>query len=50
MKKGATASICALYLPNTGRAPEELKEGITVAKPDAMGKAVMDAQRKVLVF
>ena len=50
MKKGATASVCALYLPNTGHTPDQLKDGITAAKPDAMGKAVMDTQRKVMVF
>ena len=26
MKKGATASVCALYLPNSGHTPEQLKE------------------------
>lgn len=50
MKKGATASVCALYLPNSGYTPEQLKDGITPAKPDAMGKALMDPQRKVLIF
>jgi predicted peroxiredoxin len=50
LKKGATASVCALYLPNTGRTAEALKDGITPAKPDAMGKAVLEPQRKTLVF
>jgi predicted peroxiredoxin len=50
MKKGATASVCALYLPNTGHTPDKLKDGITAAKPDAMGKALMEPQRKVMVF
>ncbi len=50
MKKGATASVCALYLPNTGHNPDQLKDGITAAKPDAMGKAALDPQRKTLTF
>lgn len=50
MKKGATASVCALYLPNTGNTPDKLKDGITAAKPDAMGKALLEPQRKVVVF
>jgi len=50
MKKGATASVCALYLPNSGHAADQLKDGITAAKPDAMAREVMEANRKVLVF
>jgi predicted peroxiredoxin len=50
MKKGVTASVCALYLPNSGHSAEALKEGVSVGKPDAMGKAVMDPQRKVITF
>lgn len=50
MKKGATASVCALYLPNTGNTPDKLKDGIAAAKPDAMGKALLEPQRKVVVF
>lgn len=50
MKKGATASVCALYLPNTGHTPDQLKDGITAAKPDAMGKSLLEPQRKVMVF
>jgi hypothetical protein len=50
MKKGATASVCALYLPNSGNTPEMLKDGIVAAKPDAMGRSMMEPQRKVFVF
>jgi predicted peroxiredoxin len=50
LKKGATASVCALYLPNTGHTVEQLKDGIAPAKPDAIGKAVLDPQRKALAF
>lgn len=50
MKKGATASVCALYLPNTGHTPDQLKDGITAAKPDAQGRALLEPQRKVMAF
>ena len=50
MKKGATASVCALYLPNTGRTPADLKEGVKPAKPDAMGSAMLEQGRKVIAF
>ena len=50
IKKGATANVCALYLPNSGNTPDKLKDGITPAKPDAMARTVLETQRKVLVF
>jgi predicted peroxiredoxin len=50
IKKGATAAVCALYLPNTGHTAEQLKDGIVAAKPDAMGRSMMEAQRKVIAF
>lgn len=50
MEKGATAAVCALYLPNTGHAPEALRDGITPARPDAMGAALLEPSRKVMVF
>ncbi len=50
MKKGATAAVCALYLPNTGHKPEDLKEGIAPAKPADMARALLEPGRKVLTF
>jgi predicted peroxiredoxin len=50
MQKGATASVCALYLPNTSHIPESLKDGITAADPAEMGAALIEANRKVFVF
>ena len=50
IKKGATASVCALYLPNTGHTADALKDGITAAKPDAMGRSLLEAGRKVMAF
>jgi predicted peroxiredoxin len=50
MSKGATASVCALYLPNSGHAVEALKDGVSVAKPDEMGRAMLEPARKVFSF
>lgn len=50
LKKGATASVCALYLPNSGHKAEDLKDGIAPAKPADMGAALLEANRKVIGF
>lgn len=33
IKGGARVEVCALYLPNTGRQPSDLIEGVSPAKP-----------------
>ena len=50
ISKGATASVCALYLPNSGKQPTDLRTGITAAKPDDMGRALLEPERKVMAF
>lgn len=50
IKKGATASVCALYLPNTGKTPEDLREGVTPAKPADMGARLLEPGRKLIGF
>lgn len=50
MQKGATASVCALYLPNSGYSKDALKEGVEVASPDAMARNLLEQDRKVLGF
>jgi len=50
IKKGATASVCALYLPNSGNTVEDLKDGIKPAKPVAMGRALLESGRKIIAF
>lgn len=50
LKKGGTASVCALYLPNSGHKADALKDGIVAAKPDAMGRALLEPGRKVIGF
>jgi len=48
--KGATASVCALYLPNSGHAREALKDGVGVATPDTMARSLLENDRKVFSF
>jgi len=50
MGKGASVSVCALYLPNSGHSRESLKEGVGVAAPDAMARAMLESGRKVFSF
>jgi hypothetical protein len=50
LQKGAKASVCALYPANSGNPAERLKDGIVVAKPDVMGRSLLEVERKVLVF
>lgn len=50
LKKGATASVCALYLPNSGNSVEDLKDGIKPAKPAEMGANLLQTGRKVIGF
>ena len=50
IKSGAKVEVCALYLPNTGKKPEDLKDGITPAKPADMGAALLEPARKVIGF
>lgn len=50
LKKGATASVCALYLPNSGKKAEDLKDGIRPAQPAEMGAAMLEPNRKVIGF
>lgn len=50
MKKGATAAVCALYLPNSGKKAEDLKEGITPARPADMARNLLEPGRKVIGF
>lgn len=50
LKKGATASVCALYLPNTGHTPDDLRDGITPASPPAMGASLLEENRRIIGF
>lgn len=40
---GAKVEVCAIYLPGKGAGPEVLLDGVGVANPGEMAKAVLDA-------
>jgi len=40
---GAKVEVCAIYLPGKGGSADMLLDGVGVAKPPAMAKAVLDA-------
>lgn len=46
--KGAEVAVCALYLPNSGHSAEDLKQGITPAKPPVMAEKMINS--KTFVF
>lgn len=50
IKGGAKVEVCALYLPNTGKQPGDLLEGVGPAKPDDVIGHVMKAGVKALSF
>ena len=47
---GATAEVCAIYLPGRGAGPEVLMEGVGVAQPPAMADALLDDGAAVWSF
>ncbi len=49
-QNGATVSVCALYLPNSGNAEADLREGVEVAAPPAMAEQMMDKYTRVFTF
>lgn len=50
LKKGATASVCALYLPNTGHAASDLIPGVTPANPADVAAHLLKPEVKTLGF
>lgn len=50
LAKGATASVCGLYLPNSGHSADDLRTGITAAKPADMAARMLEPGRKVIGF
>jgi predicted peroxiredoxin len=50
LMQGVTASVCALYLPNSGKQVEDLKAGVTPAKPADMARNLLEPGRKVIGF
>jgi predicted peroxiredoxin len=48
--KGVTVEVCPLYLPNTGKQPSALIDGVTVAQPPAVAAAMAEDGIKLLTF
>ncbi|WP_417579277.1 hypothetical protein [Nitrincola sp.] len=47
---GASVSVCALYLPNSGNARDALREGVDVAVPPAMAEKMLATDTRVFSF
>ena len=50
IKKGAQVEVCALYLPNTGKKPTDLIEGVTAAKPADVAAYLLQPGVRTLSF
>ena len=49
-QNGASVSVCALYLPNSGNSQDALREGVDVATPPAMAEKMMGENTRVFAF
>ena len=47
---GVEPQVCALYLPNNGKTPADLIEGVGVAKPPAIAAALLADDTKLFTF
>ncbi|MCG8359048.1 MAG: hypothetical protein MI920_26075 [Kiloniellales bacterium] len=47
---GLKPQVCALYLPNNGMAPEDLIEGVGVAKPPAIAATILAEDTRLFTF
>jgi len=50
IKNGAQVEVCALYLPNTGKKPTDLIEGVTPAKPADVAAYFLKPNVRTLSF
>ncbi|MDM7943047.1 MAG: DsrE family protein [Hydrogenophaga sp.] len=50
IKAGAKVEVCALYLPNTGRAASDLLAGVTAAKPAEVVAHLLKPGVRTLAF
>jgi predicted peroxiredoxin len=50
IKNGAQVEVCALYLPNTGKKPSDLIEGVTPAKPADVAAYLLKPNVRTLSF
>ena len=47
---GATVSVCALYLPNSGKNRDALREGVDVAAPPAIAEQMLSPDARIFTF
>ncbi len=47
---GLKSDVCALYLPNNGKSPADLIEGVGVAKPPVIAAALLEGDTKLFTF
>jgi predicted peroxiredoxin len=47
-KRGGEVSVCAIYLPNRGLKADALMEGVTVANPAEVTKAMLEPATRVV--
>lgn len=50
ISQGGTASVCALYLPNSEHTREDLIEGVGVATPPEMAGRMLDPDVRIFTF
>lgn len=50
VEKGASVSVCALYLPNSEYRESDLADGVSVAKPSQMTAVMRDPEVRVFTF
>ena len=50
IEAGATAEVCAIYLPGRGEGPDVLIDDVGVAQPPAMADALLDDEAAVWSF
>ncbi|PAV24738.1 hypothetical protein C8D92_11054 [Tamilnaduibacter salinus] len=50
LKKGGSAQVCALYLPNSHHQKTDLLDGVAVAMPDGMSGQMLDSNVRVFTF
>jgi len=50
MQEGATVEVCALYLPNSEHGEDDLRDGVSVAKPPAIAEMMAAPDVRVFSF
>jgi predicted peroxiredoxin len=50
MQQGAKVEVCALFLPNIGKTPEDLLDGIAPALPPAVVEHLLQEKVRLLTF